>query len=285
MARIAVIGGTGTLGTALLKRLYTPGMELFCLSRCELKQDQIKHLATPVLCDVTDFGQVMDAIPDGCDAVFHVAALKRVDRLESEVSAAINTNLIGTINAVRASIDKRVPNFVFCTTDKAVEPLNAYGMTKALAEKYIDDQARRNREMKFSTFRWGNVLGSRGSVLDYFIDCAKNYKTVKITSTAMTRFWIDIDDAVNFMAENYQKGGKFTPPMKAAPVMDVVNAVFAIVGASQPDLDIVGLRPGEKLHECIYADANSRVRSNSCEQYSSEELVALIQKHMARSCA
>lgn len=280
----AIIGGTGTLGQALTQKIrkHLKPREIYCLSRCELKQEGIRSLAKPVLCDITDYGQVIEALPH-VDVCFHVAALKRVDRLESEVAQAINTNLMGTMNVVRACIEKQVPYMAFCTTDKAVEPINAYGMTKALAEKFIADMALKQDRTTFTTFRWGNVMGSRGSVLDYFVRCAKDKKPVNITATAMTRFWIDIDDAADFMLNNYGKGGTLLPEMKSSTVMDVINAVFDLYGAGLPELAVVGLRPGEKIHETIHADAWGRVTSQTCDKYTRAELERLITKHLRRT--
>lgn len=286
MARIALIGATGTLGKALIPKLLEKNYSVHCISRDEQKQASLRreykehNNVTFALADIRDFEATKQALylSDYC---ILVAALKHVDLLETEVMEAVKTNIIGVNNVIQASIQNQIHSIAFATTDKAVNPINVYGQTKAIAEKLLMQQ----KEVRPTIFRWGNVIGSRGSVLDFFHQRLRDKKSIPLTDFRMTRFWIDIDDAAQFMADNFtQYGACHVPKMKASKVRDLALSLADVTGLEVPEFEIVGLRPGEKIHESIYADNETEITSDNSEQYTIEELRDLIRRHLERKC-
>lgn len=284
MARIAVVGATGTLGQALLTLLSELKHDVIGLSRDELKQAQLAPQFPQVSWALADIRDVSSLYPHfrACDAVFHVAALKHVDILENNPMEAIKTNLLGTVNVVEACALAEVPTLAFCSTDKAVKPINTYGFTKGISERYLL-YCHEMGVLGASIFRWGNVVGSRGSFIDNVAKKLNAGEEIPITDMAMTRFWVDIDDAANFMIKNYDKTGEVhIPPMKASKVIDMVVAIADVLQKPIKGFNIVGLRPGEKIHEAINATAFEELTSQTCEQYTASELRGLVSKHFAR---
>lgn len=274
-----ILGGTGTLGRALthelLKRQDTDS--IVCFSRDELKQKDMQaefddERLQFILGDIREPSSLWAAM-HGIDTVFHVAALKHIDVLELNPEESIRTNIIGTCNVADGAIRAGVKHVVFSSTDKAVAPVNVYGMSKGISEKLLLNRNRIQNVTRFSVFRWANVLGSRGSVIHYFARTLKNQKKAYITNLEMTRFWIRIEDAAQFMIDQYQNArGVMVPIMKSAPVTDVVAAIAKATGVVQYDVEVTGVRPGEKLHEAILPEFTS----DQGPFYSQDELVALV---------
>ncbi len=278
LRKTLIIGGTGTLGRALLERL--PSNEVVIFSRDELKQHELRHkypsLKT-IIGDIRD-AKSLELAMDGIKDVFHVAALKHVDILEDNPYEAHRTNVIGTMNSAEAAKKAGVRNFYFTSTDKAVMPINVYGMTKAIAERYLLNQ---NSDKPFFTnfkvFRWGNIVGSRGSVVNLFAKTLKEEGAVCVTDRRMTRFWMLIDDAIDFMLNFKGDPNKVNfPEMKAAPVLDLAKAVADVLGISDYQIKDVGIRPGEKLHECLYSSHDECIRSDTAPRLTHDELVAMV---------
>lgn len=244
--RIFITGITGTLGTALTELLVEDGHEIVGYSRCELKQQEfLRHpKITLYLGDVRNRSRLVEATR-GCDIIFHLAALKHVDKMEENPEECIATNVLGTENVLHAQRVHGIPRVVLASTDKAVYPINAYGMSKALAEKLV------GRNPNNVICRYGNVLGSRGSVLPKFIDQLQRDRTIHITDRKMTRFWIPVQDAAAFVLLASQKveGGLYIPKMKAYPVVKLASLVGKVIKEEALSVVEIGMRPGEKLHE------------------------------------
>tara|TARA_R110000868_G_scaffold62962_3_gene189952 strand:- start:8454 stop:9371 length:918 start_codon:yes stop_codon:yes gene_type:complete len=254
MAKYLVIGGTGTLGKAFIEKAVSHGHAVTCFSRCELKQKElqasVKGQVKCVIGDVRDRDAVM-RVTRGFDSVFLFAALKHVDTLEFNPEEAFKTNVIGTVNALDAAEQNGVKNFVFSSTDKAVDPVNAYGYSKALAEKII--QARTG-PCTYKVYRWGNVISSRGSVIPMFIEQLKKSNEVRLTDTSMTRFLIKIHEVVNFIFDTFELGTSneiLIPSIKAASIQQLVRVIASLLGVKNYKTNIMGIRPGEKLHETL----------------------------------
>jgi UDP-N-acetylglucosamine 4,6-dehydratase len=255
-----IIGGTGTLGTELtaqlLRRKDTEA--IVCFSRDEHKQVmQAKRFNHPklsfVLGDIRDPASIRSALRlHAFDTVFHVAALKHVPVGQTEVREFTLTNLIGTFNVSDAAIDFGVKHVVFSSTDKAVDPINAYGALKLASEVFLYSQ-NRYQKTRFSVFRWGNVLGSNGSVIQDFVRQILTSKTFTLTHPEMSRFWIRIEDAVAFMIANYQDAPPdraLIPPIRAAKVERVAQMIATILRRNAT-AKTTEIRPGEKLHEVL----------------------------------
>lgn len=283
MAKHLIIGGTGTLGTALAARLSDAGHELVIFSRDELKQAQMRQRFPDirfVLGDIRD-PRSFNGTMKGVDTVFHVAALKHVDSGEDNPVEFIKTNILGTINVAEAAMDAGVKHMVFSSTDKAVLPINTYGMTKGISEKYLLSLNRNQLKTKFSVFKWANVLGSRGSVVHTFTNSLKEDGCVRVTDSRMTRFFVHIDDVVDFMLDNYVSAScteAMIPPMKAAKVMDLAEALAKIHGIKKLDVSFIGIRPGEKLHEVMVSTHDYCMRSDTYDQYTAAELETLLRR-------
>lgn len=269
---IVLFGGTGTLGHALAKIIDSQGDRCTVVSRCELRQKEMAKLYPKfnyVLGDVTDTTWSWDsAIKDRPKYVFNLAASKHVDICESNVQHCMRVNLDGTMNTYRWS-DHIGANYVFSSTDKAVLPVNAYGTAKAMAERWLISQG------KASIYRWGNILGSRGSVVPIIKDCIQHNKTFTLTHASMTRFWANIDDVANFMWEH--KGLVTTkephiPPMKAASMLQLLK----VMGCKNWQLGQI--RPGEKIHEVLRSGHDFCLNSETCEHYTDAELKELVER-------
>lgn len=273
-----IIGGTGTLGRALLERF--PSNEVVVFSRDELKQHELRHkypTLKTIIGDIRD-PKSLELAMDGITDVFHVAALKHVDILEDNPYEAHRTNVIGTMNSAEAAKKAGVKNFYFTSTDKAVMPINVYGMTKAISERYLLNQ---NSDKPFSTsfkvFRWGNIVGSRGSVVNLFAKTLKDEGAVYVTDPRMTRFWMLIDEAIDFMLGFKGDDTKINfPDMKAATVLDLAKAVADCLGISEYEVKTCGIRPGEKLHECLYSTHAECIRSDTAPRLTHEELASMV---------
>ena len=258
---ILITGGTGSLGQALTKRLLGMGPQAIRIfSRNESKQIEMesdfddKRLRFFVG-DVRDSERLFSALED-VDVVFHAAALKHVPKIEYNPFESIKTNVIGSQNVIDNSLRQDVEKVVCVGTDKAVSPLNTYGATKLLMEKlfvsannYINQEKHRT---KFVAVRYGNVLGSSGSVIPKFIDLIKKNKPLTVTDTKMTRFTITMDEALEFIfnATMIGKGSEiFIPKLKSYEMSILIQVLNELCGETKQDIS--GIRPGEKLHETL----------------------------------
>lgn len=255
-ASILITGGTGSLGKSLVDYLLaeTKVRRIAIFSRDELKQHDLRiHFKNDsrlrwFLGDIRDLERLKRAF-HGVDFVIHAAALKQVDTGEYNPMEFIKTNVLGSQNVIDAAIDAGIKRVVALSTDKASSPINLYGATKLTADKLF--VAANNYSYTygtaFSVVRYGNVMGSRGSVIPLFKELAEQGKPLPITDLRMTRFWISIQDAVKFVIESLEimSGGELYVPR--IPSMKIVDLARAIAPDSQ--LEEIGLRPGEKLHE------------------------------------
>lgn len=275
---ILILGGTGSLGQALVKNMILkyPHVKITIASRNEHKHSALMKQNPSIkyaLCDIRDKSSILPIMKNQ-DIVFHVAALKSVDYLEDNVLECIKTNVQGTINVAEACIESGVRNCLFSSTDKAVMPINTYGYCKALSEKILFDFNNRQMHTKFVLFRWANVLASQGSAIPFFIDCLKRGERVPVTDERMTRFWISLDEAARFMIDNYnnhEQGVLIPPTLKAAPIMMVINVLADLLDV-EPAHRVVGIRKGEKLHESMGPD----LVSDTAPWYSFTEMKDLL---------
>lgn len=259
--KILITGGTGSLGQALTQRLLQKNVKTIrILSRNESKQIEMESKFNDdrlrfFLGDIRDKERLVRATED-IDYVFHAAALKHVPKIEYNPFEAIKTNVIGSQNVIDACLEANVKKVICIGTDKAVSPLNTYGATKLLMEKlfvtannYLDPK---KHATKFIAVRYGNVLGSSGSVVPKFIEQIKNKKKITITDNQMTRFSITMNEALDFIlkATEYGQGSEiFVPKIRAYTIFDIKKALTEILGDYGEE--IVGIRPGEKLHETL----------------------------------
>jgi len=255
-ASILITGGTGSFGNAFVSYAleHLDPSRLVIFSRDELKQYEMRgrYGADPRLRffigDIRDRERLQRAL-HGVDYVVHAAALKQVDTAEYNPFEYVQTNVIGSQNVVDASIDSGVKKVVALSTDKASSPINLYGATKLTSDKLFvaANSYGYSYGTRFSVVRYGNVLGSRGSVVPYFKDLARSNKSIPITDERMTRFWITLPDAVEFVVNSFDQmnGGELYVPR--IPSMKIIDLAKAIA----PDCltHETGIRPGEKLHE------------------------------------
>lgn len=281
--RYLILGATGTLGRAMTKALLAKAETKLvrCLSRDELKQSEFSkdfdydYRLDMVLGDIRDKSGIRRHF-ENIDVVFHFAALKRIPEMEKNPLESLKTNVLGTINAAECAVEAGVRHFMFSSTDKACMPINAYGASKFLAEKILfsfNDYS----ETNFSVYRWGNVLASRGSVVFAFKDTIEAAAPAHITHEDMTRFWLKIEDAVAFILNTYSipSNEVRVPEMKSAKVLDVLGAVANRFG-QEPKYSVVGMRPGEKIHEHILFKEGEEISSQTAERYSPDELQGLV---------
>jgi UDP-N-acetylglucosamine 4,6-dehydratase len=263
---VLVTGGTGTFGKAFIKRLLTKHKprKVIVYSRDEYKQygmqkdlseypEQMRYF----LGDVRDKSRLCRAF-EGVDYVIHAAALKQVPALEYNPTEAVKTNVVGADNIVNASMDTGIKKVIAISTDKAVNPINLYGATKLVSEKiFIAANAFSGGKVKFSSVRYGNVMGSRGSVIPLFMKLRKEgVKEFTITDERMTRFWITIDECVDLIirALGESVGQEiFVPRIPSMKIVDLARAIAPDCG-----LRFTGIRPGEKLHESLISRDEAR---------------------------
>jgi len=256
---LLITGGTGSFGHAVLNRFLKNQIfdEIRIFSRDEKKQDEMRNHYVDnrikyYIGDVRDADSVNDAVR-GVDYVFHAAALKQVPSCEFFPLEATRTNVLGTQNVINAAIHYGVKKLVCLSTDKAAYPVNAMGITKALMEKVAVAASRNTTDTIISITRYGNVLGSRGSVLPLFIEQIKQQKPVTITDPAMTRFLMSLDEAVDlviFAFEQAQPGDLFVHKASACSVEILAKALCSLLNFTYSPT-IIGTRHGEKLHETL----------------------------------
>jgi UDP-N-acetylglucosamine 4,6-dehydratase len=262
-ASVLVTGGTGSFGNKFVQvmlRKYRP-RRLVIFSRDELKQSEMMTQFSDeslrfFVGDVRDRERLERAMHD-VDIVFHAAALKQIPSCEYNPFEAILTNVMGTKNVIDAAIDQGVKRVVAISTDKAVNPINLYGASKLCAEKLViqGNAYGHARGTLFSVVRYGNVIGSRGSVIPLF-RAQRDSGAVTVTDPAMTRFWIQLEQGVEFAIRSgsLMRGGEiFIPKIPTMRMMDLVETV-----APGCKVEVIGIRPGEKLHEILISEDESR---------------------------
>ncbi|MEE1131342.1 MAG: UDP-N-acetylglucosamine 4,6-dehydratase (inverting) [Caryophanon sp.] len=259
---VLVTGGTGSFGKKFIKKALTLGVKkIIVFSRDELKQYEMKQEFQDerlrfFIGDVRDKNRLYRAF-DGVDIVIHAAAMKHVDACEYNPFEAVKTNIHGAQNIIEAAIDRNVDKVIALSTDKACSPVNLYGATKLASDKlfvaanaYVGE-----KKTQFSVVRYGNVVGSRGSVVPFFKKIRET-GVVPITDDRMTRFWITLDQGVQFVLDNLERmqGGEiFVPKIPSMNIMDLAKAI-----APECKTEIVGIRPGEKLHEAMIMEDDAR---------------------------
>ena len=269
---ILVTGGTGSFGYSFTSKIINlPIKKLIVLSRDEKKQEDLRNFFNnskllTALGDVRDLSSINNLFR-GVDYVFHAAALKQVPSCEFFPDQAYKTNVIGTENVINASINNEVKKVIFLSTDKAVYPINAMGLTKALMEKLVIAKSRFNKKTKFCITRYGNVIGSRGSVIPLFINQIKNNNPITITNRNMTRFIMSLDDAIDlviYALQHGKNGDILVQKADAASIDDIAKALLLIYNKSNYPIKIIGNRHGEKLYESLISHEESlRTTENS----------------------
>lgn len=268
---ILITGATGSFGKRFVETIlekYNP-KAIRVFSRDELKQFNMKEKLKDervryLIGDIRDRDRIYRAM-NNIDIVIHAAAMKRVCACEYNPSEAIKTNILGTMNVIDAAIDNEVEKVIFISTDKAVNPVNLYGATKLCAEKLFiqANSYAGGHKTKLSCSRYGNVAGSRGSVLPLFLKQNGN-NPFTITDERMTRFWITLDQGVNFVInciENMKGGEIFIPKLPSIKITDLVKVINP-----EAQIKIIGIRPGEKIHEVLLTSEEAR-HSKEFEDY------------------
>jgi UDP-N-acetylglucosamine 4,6-dehydratase len=265
-SRIFVSGATGSWGQTLITLLLNKYNveEIVCFSRGELQQVLMKRrFNNPklkfVIGDIRDYTSVRMATKQ-IDYIFHLAALKHVPVCEENVQETIKTNIQGTTNIVNAAIENRVRKVIDVSSDKAVEPINLYGMTKAVGEKIIIQANDLSDYTKFVCIRGGNVMGSSGSVIPYFIEQIKSGGPITLTDQNMTRFFLTLEEAIQllFKASIDSIGGEtFVMNMPACYIKDLAEVLMDVYG--QVEIKETGIRPGEKLDEMLISHHESKL--------------------------
>ena len=257
---LMITGGTGSFGNTVLKRfLSTEVREIRIFSRDEKKQEEMRlALNHPKLKffigDVRDYGSIYQAMK-GVDFVFHAAALKQVPSCEFYPLEAVRTNVLGSENVMEAAISRGVKRVVMLSTDKAVYPINAMGMSKAMMERVMVAKARMQGENEtvLCATRYGNVMASRGSVIPLFVSQLKQGKPLTVTDPNMTRFLMSLEDSVDLVLyafENGHQGDIFVQKAPASTVADLAQALKELLGKDNK-LQVIGTRHGEKLYESL----------------------------------
>ena len=264
---ILITGGTGSFGHYFVNYIlnnYKP-KKIIIFSRDEFKQYEMskffptsKYPIRYFLGDIRDKDRLKMALED-IDYVIHAAALKQVPALEYNPFEAVKTNILGTQNLIETALEKNVQTVVALSTDKAVNPVNLYGATKMTMEKLFTaaNAYAGKRITKFACVRYGNVVGSRGSVVEYFLELKrKNILEFPVTDIRMTRFWIDLNCAINLVVtaiQNCMGGEIFVPKIASMKILDLIKAI-----SDDATYKIIGIRPGEKIHETLIQEEESR---------------------------
>jgi UDP-glucose 4-epimerase len=258
---LLITGGTGSFGNAVLRGfLNTDIKEIRIFSRDEKKQDDMRKVYNNdklkfYLGDVRDVNSVKDAVR-GVDFIFHAAALKQVPSCEFYPMQAVQTNVIGTENVLNAAIEAKVKKVIVLSTDKAVYPINAMGISKAMMERVAVAKSRNldDNETMIACTRYGNVMASRGSVIPLFIDQIREGKTITVTDPNMTRFMMSLDQAVElvmFAFKNGHNGDIFVQKAPAATIELLAHTLKNMLGKPEHEVQVIGTRHGEKLYETL----------------------------------
>jgi FlaA1/EpsC-like NDP-sugar epimerase len=263
--RVLITGGSGSWGNELTKQLLEKDpKEIIIYSRGELAQVNMERkFRNPklkfVIGDVRDYETLRRTLKN-VDYVYHLAALKHVPVCENQPQEAIKTNIDGTTNLINAAIENGIEKVIDVSTDKAVNPCNLYGMTKAVGEKLIIQANNLNSNTKFVCVRGGNVLGSNGSVVPFFIDQIKKFNKVTITDSRMTRYFLTLSEAIHllFKASEFSHGGEtFVMNMPSFYIQDLAEVLIDYYGNDTTEIEEIGIREGEKLHEMLVSEHES----------------------------
>tara|TARA_B110000483_G_scaffold240933_1_gene322664 strand:- start:30 stop:1058 length:1029 start_codon:yes stop_codon:yes gene_type:complete len=256
---LLITGGTGSFGNAVLRVILKSNIrEIRIFSRDEKKQDDMRKRyndpkITFLIGDVRDYQSVLNATR-GADYVFHAAALKQVPSCEFFPLEAVKTNITGTENILEAAITCSVKKVICLSTDKAVYPINAMGISKAMMEKVAVAKSRNSGSTTICVTRYGNIMASRGSVIPLFVNQILNGKPVTLTDPNMTRFMMTLEDAVGlvlFAFERGKSGDIFVQKSPSSSIGILTKALFAIMDAPNHDIETIGTRHGEKLYEVL----------------------------------
>ncbi len=270
---LLITGGTGSFGNAVLDRFVDSDIkEIRIFSRDEKKQDELRRrLSNPkvkfYIGDVRDYRSVETAVR-GVDYIYHAAALKQVPSCEFFPIEAVKTNVLGTENVLEAAINHNVKSVVVLSTDKAVYPINAMGISKAMMEKVLVAKSRNAGNTVISGTRYGNVMASRGSVIPLFVELMKEGKDLTLTDPKMTRFMMTLGDAVDlvlFAFNNAEPGDMFVQKAPAATIEVLAKALIELYN-SDSKLKVIGTRHGEKLYESLLT-REERVKSEDLGDY------------------
>jgi UDP-glucose 4-epimerase len=253
-----ITGGTGSFGNTMLERLLkTKVSRIVCFSRDESKQYVMQQSIADsrvnfIIGDIRNFDSVKRAM-DGIDYLFHAAALKHVPASESFPLEFTRTNILGSYNVMKAASESRVKKAIFLSTDKAVSPINAMGMTKALMEKIVRSAENTGATVSCVT-RYGNVIGSRGSVIPQFISDMKAGNPIRVTNLSMTRFMMSLQESVDLVMHALsegQSGDLFVQKSPATKVQNIIESLTSMLSIDSPKILEIGVRPGEKIHETL----------------------------------
>ena len=256
---LLITGGTGSFGNAVLRRFLNSDIsEIRIFSRDEKKQDDMRKRYNSAklkfyLGDVRDENSIRTAMR-GVDFVFHAAALKQVPSCEFYPLQAVKTNVMGTENVLEAAISMGVKRVICLSTDKAVYPINAMGISKAMMEKVAVAKSRESSSTVICVTRYGNVMASRGSVIPLFVDQIRSGKQLSITDPSMTRFMMTLDDAVDLVLYAFMNGTPgdiFVQKAPAATIETLTTALTELLGATGHPVHVIGTRHGEKLYEAL----------------------------------
>lgn len=271
--RLLITGGTGSFGKTVLKKFINTNIrDITIFSRDEKKQEEVRNKFNNdkikfVLGDVRDYSSVYQAL-DGIDYVFGAAALKQVPSCEFYPIEALKTNVLGVENVLNASKERGVERVIILSTDKAVYPINAMGMTKALSEKVMASKSRIFSDMIMCATRYGNVMASRGSVIPLFVNQIVRDEIITVTNPNMTRFMMSLDDSVELVKyafKNAQSGDIFVQKAPAASIETLVLALKDIFN-SKSEMKIIGTRHGEKLYESLLS-SEEMAKAEDLEKY------------------
>lgn len=273
---LLITGGTGSFGNAVLKRFVNTDIaEIRIFSRDEKKQDDMRKKYNNdklkfYIGDVRDYQSILNATR-GVDYIYHAAALKQVPSCEFYPIEAVKTNILGTENVLEAAIQNQVERIVCLSTDKAVYPINAMGISKAMMEKVIVAKSRNVPEgTTVCTTRYGNVMASRGSVIPLFVDQVFRNQPISITDPEMTRFMMTLDDAVDLVLhafENGNNGDIFVQKAPAATIQVLAQAVVDLMQQQDHPINIIGTRHGEKLYEALCSREEMLVAEDQGQYY------------------
>jgi UDP-N-acetylglucosamine 4,6-dehydratase len=256
---LLITGGTGSFGNAVLRRFLDSDLrEIRIFSRDEKKQDDLRKKYKSIklkfyIGDVRDYQSVLNAMR-GVDFTYHAAALKQVPSCEFHPLEAVKTNVLGTENVLEAAVNCGVERVVCLSTDKAVYPINAMGISKAMMEKVAVAKARSSGNTVINVTRYGNVMASRGSVIPLFTQQIRAGLAITITDPNMTRFMMSLDDAVDlvlFAFEHGKPGDVFVQKASAATIETLAKALMSLLGVPEHPINVIGTRHGEKLYEAL----------------------------------
>ncbi len=271
---VLVTGGTGSFGSSIISKFLDYGAsEVRILSRDEKKQDDLrkKYKNTKLkfyIGDVRDYQSVLNSVR-GCHFIFHAAALKQVPSCEFHPMEAVKTNILGTENILEAAIECEVNRVIVLSTDKAVYPINAMGISKAMMEKIAIQKSRLNSKTIINITRYGNVMATRGSVIPLFLEQISDKKPITVTDPNMTRFMMSLEDAVDlvlFAFRHGKTGEIFVQKSPATDIQTLVNVLKNLLNVPNHPINVIGTRHGEKLFEVLLS-REEKARAKDLKKY------------------